>query len=398
MDQAVYDLGRDQYRMAVGIDDIDRDKDGFIVLRPTASHVDSKVASLTTDIDTLEEKLKTFRAEREKAVKYQKTEEYKESKKKDKDKKQKKARTTLLDMMFNNADAVTEAEDAEKAEEDEGYRDNKKRAPKKTTLDTTYGKRFSPVVSMLYDSVADFDKIAKEIDEELKSTRGQTRGMYRASMIGNLLTAKDKKLSAVKELGSIAKQVSDLEYRRDKEKKAEEGDTTKLVSAIGAKYLSGSFDAVDSKKGKKGKGKDKGKGNFARSAKKMGVDIDDDDNDDESSVKKGKKNDADSYELAQELAKEVLGRKDEFTFTAHEKALGMEGKYTFVVAVDPADADGTWKFIAVDPKTGKEIKGFKDKYKELFPKRKNVRMRFQLEKKKCTDLNTAKSYKVVFTD
>lgn len=396
MDKAVYDLGRSQYRMAVGLDDMDRDKDGFIVLRPTANHIDKKVATLTTDIDTLEEKLKAFRAEREKAVKYQKTEEYKESKKKGKDKKSKKERATLLDMMFNNADAQLAEEEAN--EEEEGYRENKKRSTKKTTLDTTFGKRFSPVVSMLYDSIRDFDNIAKEIDEELKSTRGQTKGMYRASQIGNLLTAKDKKLSAVKELGSIAKQVSDLEFRKDQARKAEEGDTTKLVSAIGAKYLSGDFDfAGGKKKGKKDKDKDKGKGNFAKSSKKMGFDVDDDDDDD--SVKKPKKNDVDdSNELAKELAREVLGRKDEFSFTAHEKALGIEGKYTFVVAVDPIDPDNTWRFIAVDPKTGKELKGFKDKYKDLYPKKKNLRLRFDVTKKKCTDLNTAKSYKLVFTD
>ena len=82
MDQSVYDLGRAQYRDAVGISDMDRDKDGFLVLRPTARHVDQKVASLTTDIDTLEEKLKQFREQKAQAVKYQKTEEYRESKKK----------------------------------------------------------------------------------------------------------------------------------------------------------------------------------------------------------------------------------------------------------------------------------------------------------------------------
>jgi len=402
MDQAVYDLGREQYRKAAGISDMDRDKDGFLLLRPTADHVDNKVISLTTDINSLEEKLRTFKAEREKAVKYQKTDEYKESKKKSKAKKGKKAKSELLDMIFNNADSVHEAEDAE--EDEEGYRDTKKRAAsKKTTLDTTYGKRFSPVVSMLYDSIRDFDEIARQIDEELNSSRGMSRNMYRSSQFSNLLTAKDKKLSAVKELGSIAKQLSDLEYKKDKDRQASEGDTSKLISSLGAKYLSGSFDTSskkdkpkdkDSKKGKKGSG------NFARSSKKMGYTVDDDEDEDELSIRKdGKAKDVSSgYDLAQELAKEVLGRKNEFTFSAHEKALSMEGKYTFVVAVDPIDPEGTWKFIAVDPKTGKELKDFHEDYKDLYPKKKNARMRFDVSKKKCTDLNTARTYKLVFTD
>ncbi|MCM1231733.1 MAG: hypothetical protein NC489_16570 [Ruminococcus flavefaciens] len=404
MDQSIYDLGRAQYRDAIGISDMDRDADGFLVLRPTAQHVDKRVASLTTDIDTLEEKLRQFRDEKAKAVKYQKTEEYRESKKKDKDKKAKKARNTLLEMVFNNADAVN-AEAETEEEDDENYRDSKKKGPKKTTLDTTYGKRFAPVVSMLYDTISDFDRIAREIDEELRSSRGQTRGMYRSSQIGNYITAKNSRLSAVKELGSIAKTVSDLEYKRDKDKKAAEGsDTTKAITSLGAKYLRGSFgimDEVTSDSGKKGKGKDKGKGkkksgsNFSKSSKDMGYDPDDDDEED--SVRRAKNTASDS-DLARELASTVLKRKGDLSFSPHERHLSVEGKYIFVVAVDPTDPEHTWKFLAVDPKTGKEIKGFKDEYKELFPKKKNVRLRFDVNKKKATDQNTSKTYKLVFTD
>lgn len=401
MDKMVYDLAREQYRDAVGISDMNRDADGFLVLRPTARHVDKRVESLTTNIDSLEEKLRQFREEKAKAVKYQKSEEYRESKKKDKDKKGKKARATLLEMVFNNADAINE--EAEGDEDNENYRDNKKKGPKKTTLDTTYGKRFAPVVSMLYDTISDFDRIAREIDEELKSSRGQTRGMYRSSQIGNYITAKNSRLSAVKELGSIAKTVSDLEYKRDKDKKAAEGsDTTKAISSLGAKFLRGSFDDSSSggKKsgGKKDKGKDKKKssGNFSKSAKKMGYDPEDDDDDDDSVSRP--KNTASDRDLAEELAKTVLNRKGDFSFTPHERFLAVEGKYTFVVSVDPLDPEHTWKFIAVDPKSGKELKGFKDDYKELYPKRKNVRPRFDIAKKKMTDLNTSKNYRLVFTN
>lgn len=404
MDQSVYDLGRAQYRDAVGISDMDRDKDGFLVLRPTARHVDQKVASLTTDIDTLEEKLRQFREQKAQAVKYQKSEEYRESKKKDKNKKQKKERTTLLEMVFNNADAINA--EAEGEEDEDGYRDTKKRGPKKTTLDTTYGKRFAPVVSMLYDTITDFDRIAREIDDELKSSRGQTRGMYRSSQISNYISAKNSRLSAVKELGSIAKQVSDLEYKREKDKRAVEGsDSTKAITSLGAKFLRGSLDfGSDSGKksgGKKdkgkGKGKDKGKSNFSKTSKEMGYDPDDEDDGEEESVRRPKDTASDK-DLAKELARTVLKRKDDFSFSPHERHLSMEGKYAFVVACDPMDPEHTWKFIAVDPKTGKELKDFKENYKELYPKKKNVRPRFDVSKKKMTDLNTSKVYKLVFTD
>lgn len=407
MDIDIYNLGREQYRTAVGYNDMDKDEDGFVVLRPTASRVDARKAALTTSIDDLESKLKQFRAEKAAVVEYQKTDAYKESKKNGKGKKHKKARASLLNMVFNNADALAEEESDE---DDEGqYKDNKKRVRKENTLDTTYGKRFSPVVSMLHDTITDFDKIAAEIEEELNSTRGQTRNMYRSTQIGNLISAKNSKLSAVKELGSIAKTVSDLEYKKEKDKKANEGtDTTKAISSLGAKYLRGVFDIDDDRGAKSGKKKkkDKGDSSFKKSAKGMGFKSsasDADDDEEEDSVQKPKKNNdksrADSDDaLAKAFAEELMGRKNEFSFTPHERHLNMEGKYTFMVACDPMDPENTWRYIAIDPKTGREIEGFRKEYKDLMPSKKKARMRFDLAKKQCTDLNTSKKYKLMFTD
>ena len=81
MDNAIYQLGRSQWLSSVGYDDLEKDEDGFVVLKPSAQRVDSQVASLTTNISDLESKLKKFRAEKAAAEKYQKTPEYKESKK-----------------------------------------------------------------------------------------------------------------------------------------------------------------------------------------------------------------------------------------------------------------------------------------------------------------------------
>ena len=371
MDSAIYDLGRAQFDHAIGVDE-DRDEDGFIVLRPTASHVDARKAAVTTSIDDLESKLKAFREEKEALSAYQKTDRYKESKKDQKDKRQKKNRESLLNMMFNNA-----------------------------------------------------DEVELEIQEELNSPRGQARNMYRSTQIGNLISAKNSKLSAVKELGAIAKTVSDLEYKRDKDKKATEGsDSTKAISSLGAKFLRGSFDLDEDrgaassfdvatgggKKGKKKKKKHKKDGNFERSGGSSNDGFDDDEpaDEDEYSIQKVSKAEPTTKassaqansdaELAKAFADEIMGRKSEFSFTPYEKSIALEGKYTFVIACDPMDPEGTYTFLAVDPKTGKELKGFKSEHKDLYPKKKQVRLKFDLTKKQAQDLNSGRRYKLYFFD
>ena len=73
----------------------------------------------------------------------------------------------------------------------------------------------------------------------------------------------------------------------------------------------------------------------------------------------------------------------------------MEGKYKFVIVADPGDVEGTWEFVAVDPKDEKKIKGFRDKYKDLYPSKKKCRMVFDLGKMRVTDRNTARTYKLI---
>ena len=407
MDSAVYELSHKQWLTAVGYDDLEKDDDGYVVLRPTASHVDRRVAALTTDIGELETKLRSMRAEKAEAKQYQKTEQYQESKKKEKDKKSKKKRDALLSMVFNNA--PNDLDEDEDSEEEEGYRDGKKKRgrPKKTetTLETRYGKRYAPIVTMLYDSVADFDKIANEIDEELKSQKGQVRNMYRSTQIGNLLSAKEKKLSAIKEIARVTDKVTDIEYKREKDAKVEDAsrDTSKAIANLGSKYLRGVFDFDDdgkgsksskgSKKGKKDKDK-KGESNFARSARDMGYDPDED----EVERKKSKKNSDDSSEdLAKALAKELMGRAGDYSFSVSEKFINMEGKWSPAITCDALDPEGTAKIVALD-KNGKIIKGFKDDYPGLLPSMKKMKLRFDINKRQAYDSNTGKRYKLLFTE
>lgn len=394
----IINLGRSQYLQAIGYYDLEKDDEGFVVLKPTASRVDKKVATLTTDISALEQQLRKFKAEKAEAVRYQKTDEYKESKKNEKKKKNKKAKENILNMVFNNADAINASEEAD---EDDGYKDNKKKGPRKpkdTTRDTTMGKRYEPIISMLYDSVADFEKIANEIDAELATNK--TRNMYRSTQIGNLLSAKDKKMAAIKELRSIADKITDYEYKEKTAKaKTEESDSSKAVSAAAAKFLRGAiFDDDDDSKGKKGKKKGKEESSFKRQGKKQGVLFDDDDDDDDEDriERKRKKAEADDdMDLAKALASE-LNKRGGASFTNYERLSHLEGTYKTCVLCDAGAPEKDWRYVAIDPKNGKILKG--DDYKSLLPRRKDARPVFNISKKQMVDKASGRRYPLLFKE
>ena len=90
IDNAILEMGRERYREASGLKDMDRDSDGFIILKPTASHTDKKKAALTADISSLEAKLQRYKEEKQKVIQYQKTDDYRSSKKEQSKKKMKK--------------------------------------------------------------------------------------------------------------------------------------------------------------------------------------------------------------------------------------------------------------------------------------------------------------------
>ena len=391
-DQDVLDLGYERYDQMTGLADMERDSDGFIILKPTANRVDKRKSDLTTDISNLEAKLKQFKQERNQLSQYQQTDEYKKSKKSMSKKKIKKKKESLLEMVFNNADKVAaEAEEnADNEDEEDGisYRDSKKakakarKANKDTTLDTTYGKRFSPMVSMLYDTITEFDKIANDIEDELAQARNSSRSMYRSSQISNLLAAKKSKMDAITKLTDIAKTVSDFEYKKEKDRQATEGsDSSKAISNLAAKYLRGSYDMDDKSK----KAKDKSK-------KKKSKDWDDDDDDVDDSIKKQRE--SDNRALAEEFAKTLGKHKGDIKLTPHELYAKMEGKYTIQVLVDPFD-ESDWKFVAVSTKTGKIMENFKDDYPGLLPRKRDTKMIFDIAKLKCTDKVSARSYKLI---
>ena len=393
--------------------DIPRNNDGFIVLTPTQKSASTQVDHLTTNIDTLQEKLNRFRAEREQleAVK----EKGPEAVAKDdnswfkKNKKAKKRQKNLIENIFNNSDSLrmedpdAEDDEEENQETEESNTTNKKKKKKPdipTTLDTTYGRRFSPVVAMLYDTVVDFDSIAEEIEKELRSKAGSMKGMYRSSQMGNLISAKNSKLSAVKELASISKTISDLEYKKEKDAKAnEDQDTSSEVAVLGAKYLRSISSDDDgesfgkSKKKKKKKDKDKkDQKKFKEKSKSSWVD---DDDDSVVSNRVSEMNTKSDREQADAVAKMLLGRRSDIKLDPYEYNIAMEGKYNFVVVADQKHPEDDWEFVAVDPETGKKIKGFKDNYKDLYPKKKLCRMTFSFDRMKAIDKNSNKTYQLI---
>ena len=75
IDDAILQMGRERYREASGLNDMDRDSDGFILLKPTASHTDQKKAALTADISSLEAKLQKYKEEKQRVTQYQKSDD-----------------------------------------------------------------------------------------------------------------------------------------------------------------------------------------------------------------------------------------------------------------------------------------------------------------------------------
>lgn len=401
MDQAKLEASIAKYNSMVGLDDYPRDENGFMHLRWSAEKTDSQLDSLTTDISSLEAKLKKFKEEKAEKEKYKKSDDYKESKKSMSKKKAKKKKESLLAMVFNDADSVKAEREADE-EEDGGKtvdkpkkKGSKKSTDTKTTLDTTYGTRYSPMVEMYYDMINEFDAISKELEAELETMKGarhQTR--YKSDQMGNLLSAKKSKADMIKEVVNIANKVSDLEYKKEKDKKdAEIGDVSREVSNLGAKYLRGSFDIFDMGDSKKKKKKDKDKED--KKGKKKDYD---DEDDDIGSIKKLKDVDsADDKELAVAFTKALEKNKDKINFTPAERYVNMDGKYDVVVLCDPLDIEGSAKLIAVDKK-GKEIKNFRKDYPGLMPRLKSMRMKYDLNRMKATDLNSGRSYKMVMHD
>lgn len=401
MDQAKLEASIAKYNSMVGLDDYPRDENGFIHLRWSAEKTDSQLDSLTTDISSLEAKLKKFKEEKAEKEKYKKSDDYKESKKSMSKKKAKKKKESLLAMVFNDADSLKAEREADE-EEDGGKmvdkpkkKGSKKSTDTKTTLDTTYGTRYSPMVEMYYDMINEFDAISKELEAELETMKGarhQTR--YKSDQMGNLLSAKKSKADMIKEVVNIANKVSDLEYKKEKDKKdAEIGDVSREVSNLGAKYLRGSFDIFDMGDSKKKKKKDKDKED--KKGKKKDYD---DEDDDIGSIKKLKDVDSvDDKELAVAFTKALEKNKDKINFTPAERYVNMDGKYDVVVLCDPLDIEGSAKLIAVDKK-GKEIKNFRKDYPGLMPRLKSMRMKYDLNRMKATDLNSGRSYKMVMHD
>ena len=251
------------------------------------------------------------------------------------------------------------------------------------------------MVEMYYDMINEFDAISKDIEAELETMKGprhQTR--YKSDQMGNLLSAKKSKADMIKEVVNIANKVSDLEYKKEKDKKdAEVGDVSREVSNIGAKFLRGSFDIFDmgdSKKKKKKKDTDEKK-----SSKKKDYD---DDDDDFGSIKKLKDVDsADDKELAVAFTKALEKNKDKINFTPAERYVNIDGKYSVVIIADPLELEKDWRFAAIG-KNGKEIKDFKKDYPGLLPRKNGTRMKFDLNRMKVTDLNSGRTYKLVLKD
>lgn len=334
-------------------------------------------------------------------------------------KKQRKTKKELLQSMFNNSPVELDDEDAQ------------------NTLDTVYGKRFAPVVEFIVDTINEFDTIADGIQEEL-SSRPAAKSMYYTSQIANLISTRNSKLAAIKELTNISKTISDFEYKREKDKgKEDEDDLTKSFVFMGAQYLRGSLDNTmdgnkkndDSSSSDKPKSKTQGKTpkkkklskkelkklkkeekkrKHSESSHPQSSTMVDDSEDDMMSVEVVKNEGNPEYKKMKSDEKDgkisnnddifnaiMKRRGSEITLNPYEQFIKLEGKYKFVVVADEKHPEKDWTFVAVDPKTGKKLKDFKKKYRVLVPDKSLCNMTFNFERMIALDKNTNKSYQLV---
>lgn len=396
-------------------DEDDYDEEEVVSESPASFNSDKSVedvkAKMTSSIDSIESVLMKYKDDKdaidETYRSKQRKEYHTEPLFKPVDRKQKKKeRKALLENVFNNS-VDDENEESE------------------NRLDTTYGKRFAPVVEYIFDTINEFDNIADSIQNELANNKANTKGMYYTSQIGNLISARNSKLSAIKELTNISKTISDIEYKREKDsKKDDEKDLTKNFIYMGAQYLRGSLNNdsnTDSKdddndddyihnsgasdygsKNKK-KWKKKKKDKKVKGKKKSKKKYYDDDDDDVMSVEYTREKKQNNTQSQQISSKKVSDSDDVFNaimskrnvqLNPYEQFIEVEGTYKFVVVADADNPDDDWTFVAVDPKTDKKLKGFKDKYKALYPDKKLCKMYFNLERMKAIDRATNKTYQL----
>ena len=107
--------------------------------------------------------------------------------------------------------------------------------------------------------------------------------------------------------------------------------------------------------------------------------------------------DCDDEALAKALAGEI-NKRGGVSFTAAEKFSSMEGKWKAVIICDPANPEKTGRFAAIDPKTEKVIKDFKEKWPGLLPKMRDCRLKYDISKKRASDLNSGKKYMLIYKD
>lgn len=394
-------LAKKEYERLIesDLEDVKRDKNGFLILEHSADMVDRQSESLTSSIESLEDKLRKYKEEKKRYDEIKKTPEYKEevSKKKSR-KKRKKERQNLLEMIFDNTDELRASIDENMEEDDEeNYKDSTKtkraaaKANKKTnTLDSTYGTRYAPIISTYYDMMNDIDDTIDDIKSELKTRQGSQRGVYRSSQTGNMISAINVKFSVAKQIETVANKITDMEYKKSKDQKGDESDTTRSLTLLGAQYLRGSYRG-DTGPAKKKKPEPSKKDDKQKKKKK---DSDEDDMIESIHIKEGGPSKSDR-EQAADFAKMLLSHRKDIQLDPHEYHINMEGKYKFIVVADSKNPGDTWEFVAVDPETNKKIKGFKENYKDLYPKRKLCRMSFDMEKMKATDKNSNKSYQLI---
>lgn len=234
-----------------------------------------------------------------------------------------------------------------------------------------FNQRFDEPLTLLRQTIVSVDQTISDIDVLIKETK-ESRARNKSTVLKDLLLAKsslfNNRTTNARSIGDLQKSRIDLELKKIKETgdSNEKNRNIALISQAfpqlvgnGAKLLS---DRDDKKKDK-----------------------------DDIDKKKDKRKQRDYEENFDKRAAKLI-RDGAIELTPHEASIDMEGKYR--PAIKKSYKDDDWIVIALD-NDNREIKGFKDKYPGLLPKKKQLNLVFDDERDVAKCRNTDRVFQVI---
>lgn len=332
--------------------------------------------------------------------------EKKEKKKEKKEKKKKSKKGSMVseldvDVIYGNSilSATEDDEDGDYIEdnnpnqididrvfEDDDFDDDmeniiydQKRAYKKNKSSDGYVNQFAEELSLLYGLLEETNDFSTDLDKLYKSMLKNSRGFSKntTELINTILSAKNAKLSVLKEITSVKKTIADLTLKESKNS----GDTGAIgsVNTLAASYLNGIIKH--------------GRNNFVNAMNNGGDDDYDQQRSDEIDDfvnRVGDYEDDEEREMLNEEIMESLDSDDKYSRSAASDAYIRNEAREVTVKIERNVGSGEWDFVAVD-KNGLSVYDY-----PLPPKSAVTPVKFTADGAFGTD-KYGRSYKVIET-